>query len=133
MHGGAAAWTKVLCQCTSRRSHRTRESRASALHARTGTECARRTCGGISTAARSEQPESFGSSLLDCDACLPMATSSSAPAWRANMSRMLSRRGPTLDPSNYQCQRCLQRGHFSYQCKGERVYRARASRTQEVR
>ncbi|KAJ7582767.1 zinc knuckle-domain-containing protein [Mycena floridula] len=30
------------------------------------------------------------------------------------------------------CQRCLERGHFTYQCKGQRPYVSRPSRTQQL-
>ncbi|KAI9179774.1 hypothetical protein H9P43_005104 [Blastocladiella emersonii ATCC 22665] len=36
-------------------------------------------------------------------------------------------------PSSARCQKCLQFGHFTYQCKGERVYAHRPSRTVEMR
>ncbi|PSR81830.1 zinc knuckle-domain-containing protein [Coniella lustricola] len=43
------------------------------------------------------------------------------------------RRQPT--PANVQCQKCLKRGHYSYECKTqpqERPYKARPSRTQQL-
>lgn len=43
------------------------------------------------------------------------------------------RRQPT--PANVQCQKCLKRGHYSYECKAqllERPYKARPSRTQQL-
>lgn len=43
------------------------------------------------------------------------------------------RRQPT--PTNVQCQKCLKRGHYSYECKAqlqERPYKARPSRTQQL-
>ncbi|KAG8959260.1 hypothetical protein FRC03_008215 [Tulasnella sp. 419] len=42
-------------------------------------------------------------------------------------------RGPTNNPvatSSTQCQKCLQRGHFTYQCTFKRPYKTRPSRTQ---
>ncbi|KAI0017677.1 zinc knuckle-domain-containing protein [Xylariomycetidae sp. FL0641] len=46
------------------------------------------------------------------------------------------RRGPSKStPANVQCQKCLKRGHYSYECKGsvqERPYIARPSRTQQL-
>ncbi|KAI1112205.1 zinc knuckle-domain-containing protein [Nemania sp. NC0429] len=46
------------------------------------------------------------------------------------------RRGPsTSTPANVQCQKCLKRGHYSYECKvsgQERPYIARPSRTQQL-
>lgn len=38
-------------------------------------------------------------------------------------------------PANVQCQKCLKRGHYSYQCNAalqERPYKARPSRTQQL-
>ncbi|KAI1331726.1 zinc knuckle-domain-containing protein [Xylariaceae sp. FL0255] len=46
------------------------------------------------------------------------------------------RRGPSkATPANVQCQKCLKRGHYSYECKAsaqERPYVARPSRTQQL-
>ncbi|KAI1177148.1 zinc knuckle-domain-containing protein [Nemania sp. FL0916] len=46
------------------------------------------------------------------------------------------RRGPSkATPANVQCQKCLKRGHYSYECKAppqERPYKARPSRTQQL-
>ncbi|KAI0100133.1 zinc knuckle-domain-containing protein [Nemania sp. FL0031] len=46
------------------------------------------------------------------------------------------RRGPSKStPANTQCQKCLKRGHYSYECKvsaQERPYVARPSRTQQL-
>ncbi|KAI0974049.1 zinc knuckle-domain-containing protein [Xylaria arbuscula] len=46
------------------------------------------------------------------------------------------RRGPSKStPANVQCQKCLKRGHYSYECKAsaqERPYTARPSRTQQL-
>lgn len=33
------------------------------------------------------------------------------------------------DAMSYQCQKCLQYGHYTYQCKGKRKYVYRPSRT----
>ncbi|PHH80829.1 hypothetical protein CDD82_1487 [Ophiocordyceps australis] len=48
-----------------------------------------------------------------------------------------SRGRPTRStPANVQCQKCLKRGHYSYECKAstqERPYAARPSRTQQLR
>ncbi|KAI0202081.1 zinc knuckle-domain-containing protein [Astrocystis sublimbata] len=47
------------------------------------------------------------------------------------------RRAPTKStPASVQCQKCLKRGHYSYECKAaaqERPYVARPSRTQQLR
>ncbi|KAL2167613.1 hypothetical protein VTG60DRAFT_1049 [Thermothelomyces hinnuleus] len=45
------------------------------------------------------------------------------------------RTGPSKTPPNVQCQKCLKRGHYSYECKAapqERPYVARPSRTQQL-
>ncbi|KAI0387151.1 zinc knuckle-domain-containing protein [Hypomontagnella monticulosa] len=46
------------------------------------------------------------------------------------------RRGPSKStPANVQCQKCLKRGHYSYECKAstqERPYVSRPSRTQQL-
>lgn len=41
-----------------------------------------------------------------------------------------SRRNVIQSPSSYTCQKCLQVGHFTYECKGERKYVQRQSKTQ---
>ncbi|KAJ6004152.1 hypothetical protein N7522_005797 [Penicillium canescens] len=44
-------------------------------------------------------------------------------------------RGPSKASANTQCQKCLKRGHYSYECKAtaqERPYMARPSRTQQL-
>ena len=35
-------------------------------------------------------------------------------------------------PDNYRCQKCLEKGHFTYQCTGKRKYVYRPSRTKEM-
>ncbi|KAG0265856.1 hypothetical protein DFQ27_000307 [Actinomortierella ambigua] len=54
------------------------------------------------------------------------------------MKRFRSSTGPkftssfTKAPSTQQCQKCLQYGHYTYECKGGRVYNARPTRTQQL-
>ncbi|KAG0329352.1 hypothetical protein BGZ99_002358 [Dissophora globulifera] len=36
-------------------------------------------------------------------------------------------------PATQQCQKCLQYGHYTYDCKGERVYKPRPTRTQQLK
>ncbi|KAH6845090.1 zinc knuckle-domain-containing protein [Chaetomium sp. MPI-CAGE-AT-0009] len=52
------------------------------------------------------------------------------------MHSFRGRSGPSkATPSNVQCQKCLKRGHYSYECKSvpqERPYIARPSRTQQL-
>lgn len=47
------------------------------------------------------------------------------------------RAGPSPStPASVQCQKCLKRGHYSYECKAsaqERPYVARPSRSQQLR
>ncbi|KFM66352.1 Zinc finger CCHC domain-containing protein 10, partial [Stegodyphus mimosarum] len=33
------------------------------------------------------------------------------------------------DPSTYRCQKCLEKGHFTYECSGKRKYVSRPTRT----
>ena len=40
-----------------------------------------------------------------------------------------SRKKVTASSENYRCQKCLDVGHFTYECKGERKYVAKTSRT----
>ena len=40
-----------------------------------------------------------------------------------------SRKKVTASSENYRCQKCLEVGHFTYECKGERKYVAKTSRT----
>ena len=37
------------------------------------------------------------------------------------------------DASTYRCQKCLQYGHYTYECTGKRKYTYRASRTKELK
>ncbi|KAG0234833.1 hypothetical protein BGX31_004449 [Mortierella sp. GBA43] len=39
----------------------------------------------------------------------------------------------TKAPATQQCQKCLEFGHFTYDCKAERVYKARPTRTQQLK
>ena len=36
------------------------------------------------------------------------------------------------DATSYRCQKCLQFGHYTYECKGKRKYAYRPSRTKEL-
>ncbi|KAF9942887.1 hypothetical protein BGZ65_001192, partial [Modicella reniformis] len=36
-------------------------------------------------------------------------------------------------PPTQQCQKCLEFGHYTYDCKAERVYKARPTRTQQLK
>ena len=40
-----------------------------------------------------------------------------------------SRKKVVQNAENYRCQKCLEVGHFTYECKGDRRYVARTSRT----
>ena len=40
-----------------------------------------------------------------------------------------SRKKVTASSENYRCQKCLEVGHFTYKCQGERKYVAKTSRT----
>ena len=37
------------------------------------------------------------------------------------------------DASTYRCQKCLQYGHYTYECTGKRKYTYRASRTKTLK
>ncbi|KAK9287995.1 hypothetical protein L1049_016440 [Liquidambar formosana] len=39
----------------------------------------------------------------------------------------------TLGGTSSQCQKCFQTGHWTYECKNERVYISRPSRTQQLK
>ncbi|KAL1506771.1 hypothetical protein ABEB36_006074 [Hypothenemus hampei] len=43
------------------------------------------------------------------------------------------RKKPSCPPQGVRCQKCLEYGHWSYECKGERKYLHRTSRTQLLR
>lgn len=45
----------------------------------------------------------------------------------SSVSQLASRRESEAKKVNVQCQKCLARGHYTYECKGERVYAQRAS------
>ncbi|KAF9120167.1 Zinc finger CCHC domain-containing protein 10 [Mortierella sp. 14UC] len=36
-------------------------------------------------------------------------------------------------PATQQCQKCLEFGHYTYECKAERVYKPRPTRTQQLK
>lgn len=91
--------------------------------------------------------ESLVNSL--CHSCLPTLALTVCPFDKASTSLFLGlnshnntmhsfnrgggRRQAT--PANVQCQKCLKRGHYSYECKAqlqERPYKARPSRTQQL-
>ncbi|KAG9061347.1 hypothetical protein KI688_007325 [Linnemannia hyalina] len=36
-------------------------------------------------------------------------------------------------PATQQCQKCLEFGHYTYECKAERAYKARPTRTQQLK
>ncbi|KAF8926408.1 zinc knuckle-domain-containing protein [Dissophora ornata] len=36
-------------------------------------------------------------------------------------------------PATQQCQKCLEYGHYTYDCKAERVYKPRPTRTQQLK
>ncbi|XP_028139603.1 zinc finger CCHC domain-containing protein 10 [Diabrotica virgifera virgifera] len=40
---------------------------------------------------------------------------------------------PTYPPQGVRCQKCLEYGHWSYECKGKRKYVHRSSRTQVLK
>ena len=40
-----------------------------------------------------------------------------------------SRKKVTASSENFRCQKCLEVGHFTYECKGERKYVSKTSRT----
>ena len=40
-----------------------------------------------------------------------------------------NRKKVTATPENFRCQKCLEVGHYTYECKGDRKYVARTSRT----
>lgn len=42
-------------------------------------------------------------------------------------------KGATSHPGNQMCQKCYKTGHWTYECKNERVYVARPTRTQQLK
>ncbi|KAF9277751.1 hypothetical protein BGZ68_009039 [Mortierella alpina] len=36
-------------------------------------------------------------------------------------------------PATQQCQKCLEFGHYTYTCTAERIYKARPTRTQQLK
>lgn len=49
-----------------------------------------------------------------------------------NPARKRARQNASLESSR-QCQKCLQSGHWTYECKNTPAYRVRASRSQQLR
>lgn len=60
-------------------------------------------------------------------------------AWKApgrndmgTKQKTTSWKRPAGDSSSVVCQKCLQKGHWTYECKNEAAYRSRPSRTKEL-
>jgi hypothetical protein len=51
----------------------------------------------------------------------------------AGLSSRVDRRGKSRAPANYQCQKCLNYGHYTYECSGSAVYMKRPSRSEVIR
>ncbi|KAI1316367.1 hypothetical protein EDD11_010081 [Mortierella claussenii] len=57
------------------------------------------------------------------------------------MNRFNRNKGPKFSaaasrakaPATQQCQKCLEYGHYTYDCKKERVYKPRPTRTQQLK
>ena len=45
----------------------------------------------------------------------------------------MARRNTQLNSSNQQCQKCLQFGHWTYECKNQRAYVFRPSKTMQLK
>ena len=50
------------------------------------------------------------------------------PSWLTQGN--LTHKKATIDASSYKCQKCLQLGHFTYQCSNKRKHASRITRTQ---
>ncbi|XP_066252624.1 zinc finger CCHC domain-containing protein 10-like [Euwallacea similis] len=48
----------------------------------------------------------------------------------SSTSAILKKRQTTYPPQGVRCQKCLEYGHWSYECKGKRKYVHRSSRSQ---
>ncbi|KAF9399460.1 hypothetical protein BGX21_006196 [Mortierella sp. AD011] len=63
------------------------------------------------------------------------------PKFKFRMHRFNQNKGPKFSasasrakaPPTQQCQKCLEYGHYTYDCKAERVYKARPTRTQQLK
>ncbi|KAG5284299.1 hypothetical protein AALO_G00025160 [Alosa alosa] len=49
------------------------------------------------------------------------------------MHRLIARRLAEANKQNVKCQKCLELGHWTYECKGKRKYLYRPSRTAEMK
>jgi hypothetical protein len=50
-----------------------------------------------------------------------------------NETKLGTKRKPVVPPQGIRCQKCLEYGHWSYECKGQRKYLHRSSRTHQLR
>ncbi|MCJ8740509.1 hypothetical protein PDJAM_G00059760, partial [Pangasius djambal] len=49
------------------------------------------------------------------------------------MHRLIARRQAEANKQHVRCQKCLEQGHWSYECTGKRKYLYRPSRTTELK
>ncbi|EDL33600.1 zinc finger, CCHC domain containing 10, isoform CRA_b [Mus musculus] len=49
------------------------------------------------------------------------------------MHRLIARRKAEANKQHVRCQKCLEFGHWTYECKGKRKYLHRPSRTAELK
>ncbi|XP_028631795.1 zinc finger CCHC domain-containing protein 10 [Grammomys surdaster] len=49
------------------------------------------------------------------------------------MHRLIARRQAEANKQHVRCQKCLEFGHWTYECKGKRKYLHRPSRTAELK
>ena len=52
--------------------------------------------------------------------------------WNTQQQMNSNRNRPGGSASSAVCQKCLQKGHWTYECKNEAAYRTRPSRTKEL-
>lgn len=50
-----------------------------------------------------------------------------------NAKIFIFRKAPSYPPQGIRCQKCLEYGHWSYECKGKRKYLHRSSRTKQLK
>merc|ERR1712018_803680 len=66
---------------------------------------------------------------FDCLTVLIIMSEGKRPRW----IDVISRRQKESNKSNVKCQKCLELGHWSYECSNKRKYLQRQSRTKEMK
>ncbi|TRY58916.1 hypothetical protein DNTS_003123, partial [Danionella cerebrum] len=64
---------------------------------------------------------------------MPTAVEPEGEEMATPMHRLIARRQAEANKQHVRCQKCLEYGHWSYECTGKRKYLYRPSRTAELK